>query len=156
MQPSSENQIEKIKHEVASPQKEFTREEIEKHNKEDDCWIVIKGKVYDATSVLDWHPGGKAPIMAHAGKVHLDTTDEFESIHDDYAEHKLSGKTSYPKPVLVQKLTGWLQNVSWAKSPRRRWDTSRDRPKQQPKTKPKRQERIRKPSWIAAVGTLFV
>jgi nitrate reductase (NAD(P)H) len=58
--------------------------------------------------VLDWHPGGKAPIMAHAGKVHVDTTDEFESIHDDYAEQKLSGKISCPKSVLVHKLTGWL------------------------------------------------
>lgn len=92
MQPSTENQIEDIKHEVSAPQKQFTREEIEKHNSEGDCWIVINGKVYDATKVLSWHPGGKEPIMAHAGKVHADTTDEFESIHDDYAEQKLSGK----------------------------------------------------------------
>lgn len=104
MQPSTENQIEKIKHEVASPQKQFTREEIEKHNKDDDCWIVINGKVYDATSVLDWHPGGKAPIMAHAGNVHADTTDEFESIHDDYAEQKLSGKIPCSKLCCVQRL----------------------------------------------------
>ena len=69
----------------------FPREEIEKHNAQGNCWIVINGKVYDATSVLEWHPGGKAPIMAHAGKVHADTTEEFESIHDDYAEQKLRG-----------------------------------------------------------------
>ncbi|KAJ5514912.1 hypothetical protein N7463_004464 [Penicillium fimorum] len=68
MQPSTENYVENIKHEAASPQKQFTREEVEKHNKENDCWVVINGKAYDATSVLDWHPGGKAPIMAHAGK----------------------------------------------------------------------------------------
>jgi cytochrome b involved in lipid metabolism len=37
--------------------------EIEKHNKDNDCWIVINGKVYDATSVLDWHPGGKAKLV---------------------------------------------------------------------------------------------
>lgn len=91
MRPSTKNRIENIKHEAASPQKQFTREEIEKHNNENDCWIVINGKVYDATSVLDWHPGGKAPIMAHAGRTHADTTQEFESIHDDYAEQKLSG-----------------------------------------------------------------
>ncbi|KAJ5385378.1 hypothetical protein N7517_003289 [Penicillium concentricum] len=90
MQASTENYVENIKHEVTSPQKQFTREEIEKHNKENDCWVVINGKVYDATSVLDWHPGGKAPIMAHADSVHADTTDEFESIHDDYAQQKLS------------------------------------------------------------------
>jgi nitrate reductase (NAD(P)H) len=91
MQPSTENRIENIKHEAASPQKQFTREEIEKHNTEDDCWIIINGKVYDATSVLDWHPGGKIPIMAQAGRAHADTTTEFESIHDEYAEQKLSG-----------------------------------------------------------------
>lgn len=91
MEPSTENRIASIKHEAGSPKKQFTREEIEKHDKEDDCWVVINGKVFDATSVLDWHPGGKAPIMAHAGKVHNDTTDDFMSIHDDYAEQKLSG-----------------------------------------------------------------
>ncbi|EAS29271.3 nitrate reductase [Coccidioides immitis RS] len=90
LKPSAEVQMESIKHEVSAPQKQFTREEIEKHNKEGVCWIVINGKVYDATSVLSWHPGGKAAIMAHAGKVHADTTEEFESIHDDYAEQKLS------------------------------------------------------------------
>ncbi|CAI7581769.1 unnamed protein product [Penicillium crustosum] len=91
MQPSTENRIESIKHEASSPQKQFTREEIEKHNKENDCWIFINGKVYNATSVLDWHPGGKAPIMTHAGRAHPDTTNDFESIHDDYAEQRLSG-----------------------------------------------------------------
>lgn len=94
MQPSIESRVEDIKQEASSPQKQFTREEIEKHNKDDDCWIVVNGKVYDATSVLKWHPGGKAPIMGHAGKVHADTTDEFESIHDDYAQKKLNGKSA--------------------------------------------------------------
>ncbi|KAK4889264.1 hypothetical protein LTR27_011941 [Elasticomyces elasticus] len=64
-------------------------QEIEKHDREDDCWIVVGGKVYDATSVLAWHPGGKAAIVGHAGKVHQETSDEFESIHDDYAYQKL-------------------------------------------------------------------
>lgn len=109
MQPSTENQIENIKHEASSPQKQFTREEIEKHNKENDCWVVINGKVYDATSVLDWHPGGKAPIMAHAGWAHADTTEEFESIHDDYAEQKLSGNR-LAKYVFrfALRLTRWI------------------------------------------------
>lgn len=29
--------------------------------------------------------------MAHAGRAHAETTEEFESIHGDYAEQKLSG-----------------------------------------------------------------
>ncbi|KLJ13553.1 nitrate reductase (NADH) [Blastomyces silverae] len=90
MKPSTEEQIDEIRPEVAAPQKQFTREEIEKHDSESDCWIVINNKVYDATSVLGWHPGGPAAIMAHAGRVHAETTEEFDSIHDDYAQQKLS------------------------------------------------------------------
>lgn len=51
----------------SAPDKQFTKEEIEKHNKEDDCWLVIDNTVYDVTSVLKWHPGGVHPIMGHAG-----------------------------------------------------------------------------------------
>lgn len=92
MKPSTENQIAKARQEAGTPQKQFTREEIEKHDREDDCWLVIDGNVYDATSVLAWHPGGKAAIMGHAGKVHQETTDEFASIHDGYAYEKLKGR----------------------------------------------------------------
>ncbi|PGH34323.1 nitrate reductase (NADH) [[Emmonsia] crescens] len=90
MKPSTEDHIDEIRHEVAAPQKQFTREEIEKHDLESDCWIVINNKVYDATSVLSWHPGGAAAIMAHAGMAHAKTTEEFDSVHDDYAQQKLS------------------------------------------------------------------
>ncbi|KAF3237838.1 hypothetical protein TWF217_002030 [Orbilia oligospora] len=89
LKPSEEIKIAQAKQEAGTPEKQFTREEIEKHDKDNDCWIVIDGKVYDATSVIDWHPGGKAAILSHAGKVHQQTTDEFESIHDDYAYEKL-------------------------------------------------------------------
>lgn len=89
MQPSEENKIAAAKQEAGAPQKQFTRQEIEKHDREDDCWIVVAGKVYDATSVLAWHPGGKSAILSHAGKVHQDTSNEFESIHDGYAYQKL-------------------------------------------------------------------
>lgn len=92
MKPSTQEQTPVATEDTAASQKQFTREEIEKHNRDDDCWIVVGGKVYDATSVLSWHPGGKAPIMAHAGKVHPDTTDEYASIHDDYANQKLQGE----------------------------------------------------------------
>ncbi|KAJ4339892.1 hypothetical protein N0V87_002830 [Didymella glomerata] len=89
MKPSTENQIATAKQEAGAPSKQFTREEIEKHNSDSDCWIVVDNKVYDATSVLDWHPGGKAAVMSHAGKVHAETSSEFESIHDGYAYQKL-------------------------------------------------------------------
>lgn len=89
MKPSVENQIASVKQQAGTPQKQFTREEIEKHDKETDCWLVIDNNVYDATSVLSWHPGGNAAILGHAGKVHQQTTEEFSSVHDGYAYQKL-------------------------------------------------------------------
>ncbi|KAF9884796.1 hypothetical protein FE257_001212 [Aspergillus nanangensis] len=89
MKPSLEDQEEENKRQSSVPDNQFTREEIEKHHSDDDCWIVLNGRVYDATSVLSWHPGGKAAIMAHAGRVHMSTTEEYESIHDEYANGRL-------------------------------------------------------------------
>ena len=114
MQPSVELQVQAAKQSAGTPEKQFTREEFEKHDSEKDCWLVVDGerpqsdrhfrisrrtnayvfagKVYDATSVLSWHPGGAAAILGHAGKVHQETSDEFASIHDGYAYQKLGGK----------------------------------------------------------------
>jgi nitrate reductase (NAD(P)H) len=91
LKESTEIQIANAKQAAEGPQEQFTREEIEKHSKEDDCWIVIDGKVYDVTSVLEWHPGGKAAVLGHAGKLHQETSDDFSSIHDEYAYQKLNG-----------------------------------------------------------------
>ncbi|RDL32678.1 Uncharacterized protein BP5553_09134 [Venustampulla echinocandica] len=90
LKESTDVQVSNAKQAAGGPQKQFTREEIEKHDKEGDCWVVIDGKVYDATSVLGWHPGGVTAILGHAGKVHQETSDEFSSIHDGYAYQKLS------------------------------------------------------------------
>lgn len=90
MKPSTENQLEAAKQDSGVPDKQFTRQEIEKHNTKDDCWLVINGNVYDSTSVLSWHPGGSATLLTNAGKLSLDVTSQFESIHDSYAHKKLS------------------------------------------------------------------
>jgi nitrate reductase (NAD(P)H) len=94
IQPSAELKLAQTKQEAGTPQKQFTREEIEKHDEEDDCWIVVDNKVYDVTSVLAWHPGGKMAIMGHAGKCHPETTEDFASIHDDVGYQKLRGASA--------------------------------------------------------------
>lgn len=89
MKPSAENQLAAAKQQSDVPDKQFTRQEIEKHSTKDDCWLIINDVVYDATSVLDWHPGGSSTIVANAGKLSSDVTSAFESIHDEYAHKKL-------------------------------------------------------------------
>lgn len=89
MKPSVENLIVSAKQAAGAPQKQFTREEIEKHDFDSDCWIIVGGQVYDATSVISWHPGDKAPITSQAAEAHQETSDGFSSIYDDFAYQKL-------------------------------------------------------------------
>ena len=50
------------------PEKEFSMDEVKKHNKKDDLWIVVKGCVLDVTNWLDEHPGGPQALFSHMGK----------------------------------------------------------------------------------------
>ena len=56
----------------------FTEDEVAAHNTEGDCWVILSGKVYDVTTFLPDHPGGKKAIMLFAGK---DATEEFDMLH---------------------------------------------------------------------------
>jgi len=66
--------------------KVFTMAEVEAHSAEDDCWIVIANKVYDATPYLKEHPGGSASITMNGG---MDATEDFDAVHSDKARKML-------------------------------------------------------------------
>ncbi|GME97195.1 unnamed protein product [Ambrosiozyma monospora] len=40
------------------PKRQITLAEVRKHTAKDDLWMVVHGKVYDVTSLIDSHPGG--------------------------------------------------------------------------------------------------
>jgi len=56
----------------------YSAKEVARHNVKSDCWIIVDDKIYDVTAFLDQHPGGSAPILAHAG---TDVTELFYTIH---------------------------------------------------------------------------
>jgi len=56
----------------------FTVEEIAQHNTPDDCWLAAHGVVYDVTSYIALHPGGRFAIVRHGGQV-CDSDFDFHS-----------------------------------------------------------------------------
>ncbi|KAG5677056.1 hypothetical protein PVAND_006840 [Polypedilum vanderplanki] len=53
-------------------------QELSKHNKQNDCWMAIRGKVYNVTRYLNYHPGGVEQLMRGAG---IDATNLFDEYH---------------------------------------------------------------------------
>jgi len=64
----------------------FTMAEVSKHNTEEDCWIIVKDRVYDVSEYLELHPGGIDSITINAGH---DATEDFVAIHSAKATKML-------------------------------------------------------------------
>lgn len=45
-----------------------SRDEVARHNRPNDCWIVIQGVVFDLTPYLPEHPGRKREIDGYCGR----------------------------------------------------------------------------------------
>eukprot|EP01118_Nematostelium_gracile_P009367 TRINITY_DN3148_c0_g1_i1.p1 TRINITY_DN3148_c0_g1~~TRINITY_DN3148_c0_g1_i1.p1 ORF type:complete len:448 (+),score=87.19 TRINITY_DN3148_c0_g1_i1:72-1415(+) len=58
--------------------KNITWDELAKHNVANDCWFVVRGKVYNVTSWIPKHPGGSDTIVLNGGR---DATQLFEAYH---------------------------------------------------------------------------
>ena len=67
--------------------RKVTLEEVQQHNTFDDCWIIIRGKVYDFSEWKDHHPGGPFVARMYAGK---DATAEFGTYHSRLAEKHMA------------------------------------------------------------------
>jgi cytochrome-b5 reductase len=71
-------------------------EELEKHKTVDDCWICVRGKVYNVTHYLDFHPGGVDEMMRGAG---TDATQLFNEIHR-YVNYESMLKKCFVGPLV--------------------------------------------------------
>ncbi|KAH0585435.1 hypothetical protein H2248_008676 [Termitomyces sp. 'cryptogamus'] len=65
---------------MASATKQITRDEVEKHNKDGDLWIIVDSKVYDISRFKNLHPGG-ASVLLDAEVAGKDATEAFYGLH---------------------------------------------------------------------------
>ncbi|XP_005093182.1 acyl-CoA 6-desaturase [Aplysia californica] len=65
---------------TAPHKREVTFDELSKHNKRDDQWLLINGKAYDVTEFAKKHPGGAKILNHYAGE---DATDAWVAFHND-------------------------------------------------------------------------
>lgn len=57
---------------------QVSHSQLAQHNRIDDCWMAVRGKVYNVTRYLEYHPGGADQLMRGAGK---DATNLFDEYH---------------------------------------------------------------------------
>lgn len=60
----------------------FTATQVSQHAKKTDCYLIVKGAVYDVTSYIGAHPGGAGEITSRCGG---EVTSVFTSIHSNAA-----------------------------------------------------------------------
>ena len=51
----------------------YSWEEIGKHDRKEDAWVVVEDKVYNVSKFVDKHPGGPKIILHRAGRMATET-----------------------------------------------------------------------------------
>ncbi|CAM9868574.1 unnamed protein product [Ectocarpus sp. 6 AP-2014] len=77
----------------------ITKAEVRQHNTQHDCWSIFRGKVYNLTPFLHYHPGGIPEIMKGAGR---DCTALFDKYHRWVNFDSLVGNL-YLGPLVTEK-----------------------------------------------------
>ncbi|KDR76298.1 hypothetical protein GALMADRAFT_67494 [Galerina marginata CBS 339.88] len=85
--------------------KQFSVEEVAKHDKDGDLWVIIDAKVYDLSKFVGMHPGGRSALLDEevAGK---DATEAFFSLH----RYEVLQKPQY-KRLHIGSVVGQAQQI---------------------------------------------
>ncbi|XP_058264237.1 fatty acid desaturase 2-like [Hemibagrus wyckioides] len=75
---------------------QYTWEEVQKHNRTGDQWLVIERKVYNVSEWTKRHPGGSRVLEHYIGE---DATDAFTAFHPDRRYVR-----KFMKPLLLGEL----------------------------------------------------
>ena len=81
----------------AAPTKTYTATQVKTHHTTTNCWVVIKGGVYNLTAFKKGHSGGEAAILPLCGK---DGTKVFVGQHASTAAVKLATLSKYKVGLL--------------------------------------------------------
>ncbi|KAF8318489.1 acyl-CoA dehydrogenase NM domain-like protein [Clavulina sp. PMI_390] len=102
--------------------KEYTREEVEAHNKDGDLWVVIDAKVFNLSKFVNMHPGGAA-VLKDPEVAGQDATESFFGLHrheillkPNYARLQI-GTIKGEKEEIVAPKPGDLSLVPYAEAP---------------------------------------
>lgn len=109
----------------------YTWEQLATHNTEKDCYIAVRGKVYDVSSFMAAHPGGSSQLLLGAGR---DATQVFESYHK--TETISFAKKFYVGDLVSNELPTFPEQSAFQKTLRDRVGKYFSSTKQDPKWAP--------------------
>ncbi|MEZ5611931.1 MAG: cytochrome b5-like heme/steroid binding domain-containing protein [Rhodocyclaceae bacterium] len=78
----------------------LTRAETARHDRADDCWMIIEGQIYDFSAYLPQHPAPPQAMLKYCGK---DATEGF--LTKDHARPH----SNYARNLMAHYLLGPLQ-----------------------------------------------
>lgn len=97
----------------------FTKEDVQKHNKDGDLWVIIDAKVYDLSKFKNLHPGGGSVLLDPevAGQ---DATEAFFGLHryevlerPQYQRFQI-GVIAGEKSILHGRIPGEISTIPYA------------------------------------------